>query len=106
MSKNATGPTPLNLVNSSRLQALRNQSAPGEDRDKQHKSAHQEQPQDAEQAWLQSLIDQKLAKILAEFPANKQRSLFKIRFGIALDELKNLPLKQVAAILKINPLRR
>jgi hypothetical protein len=48
------------------------------------------------------LIDQRLAEIMATLPAGKQLSLFKIRFGVELDQIKTLPIKRVVAILKIS----
>lgn len=47
------------------------------------------------------LIDQRLAEILAGLPAGKQRTLFKIRFGVELEQIKSLPMKRVISLLKI-----
>ena len=49
----------------------------------------------------QELIDQRLAEILAVLPAGMQKRLFKIRFGVELDEIRQLPLKRLLPLLKI-----
>jgi len=48
------------------------------------------------------LIDSRLAEILASLPAGMQRSLFKIRYGVELDRLRNLPIKRILSVLKIS----
>ncbi len=47
------------------------------------------------------LIDQRLAELLATLPAGKQNSLFRIRFGMELSQIKTLPIRQVFGKLKI-----
>lgn len=47
------------------------------------------------------LIDQRLAELLATLPAGKQNSLFRIRFGLELSQIKALPIRQVFGKLKI-----
>lgn len=47
------------------------------------------------------LIDQKLAEILASLPVGKQKRMFKIRFGIDLDLIRELPIKRVLSLMKI-----
>ena len=50
------------------------------------------------------LIDQRLAEILAQLPVGKQQRLFKIRYGVALDEIQHLAIKKVFGLLAIqNP---
>lgn len=49
------------------------------------------------------LIDQRLAQLLANLPVGKQQSLFKIRFGMTPEQLKQLALKQIFSKLEINP---
>jgi hypothetical protein len=49
----------------------------------------------------QQLIDQRMAEILASLPTNKQRSLFKIRFGFDPDNLHQQPIGQLIKSLKI-----
>ncbi len=49
----------------------------------------------------QQLIDQQLATILAGLPAGKQQSLFKIRYGMDLDTLKQQPIHQIVKLLNI-----
>lgn len=48
------------------------------------------------------LIDQRLVEILAGFPAGRQRSLFKIRYGTDPDILKQQPIRQIIKLLKIS----
>lgn len=101
-------PTKLNLVNSSRLQALRNTGATGQEKIAAkifEKSPDEEPEQNAETTRLKQQIDLRLREILADLPTGKQHSLFKIRFGVGLEELNNLPIKRVAEILKITPAR-
>ena len=47
------------------------------------------------------LIDQALAEILAGLPAAKQRSLFKIRYNMDLNTLKQQPIHYIVKQLKI-----
>lgn len=102
-----TGPTQLSLVNSRRLQSLRRQAPPIEnEQPAPSKKSHELRHEDAETARLRATVDQRIAEILAQLPAGKRRSLFKIRYGLGLDELEQLPLERVAALLKIGPHRR
>ncbi|AEG01231.1 hypothetical protein [Methylomonas methanica] len=50
----------------------------------------------------QQLIDRRLADILAGFPAGRQRSLFKIRYGIDPEKLKQQPIDHIAKLLNIS----
>lgn len=50
----------------------------------------------------QQLIDRRIAEILANFPAGRQRSLFKIRYGVDPDNLKQQPIHQIFKLLKIS----
>lgn len=106
----SAGPTQLNLVNSSRLKALSKQSGTSA-KDEACPVASPElirpnPKEDAETARLRRQVDHRLQEILARLPAGKQRSLFKIRYGVALDELERLPIQRVAAILQIHPTKR
>lgn len=47
------------------------------------------------------MIDQALAEILAGLPAGKQRSLFKIRYNMDLNTLKQQPIYYIVKQLKI-----
>lgn len=98
-------PTQLTLINSSRLQALRNtinSTGSGISPAAVSKNAdHLGQEEDAETARLRKLVEQQLATILAALPAGKRCSLFKIRYGMALDEFERLPVKHAAKILKL-----
>jgi hypothetical protein len=90
----------LVMGKSSRLQEMRNkslnQTAPA-------KALKQPQikPQSSELSIAQQIIDQHLDAILAGLPGGKQRSLFKIRYGIELEQIKQLPIRQIIRLLKI-----
>jgi len=55
-----------------------------------------------ELALARQLIDQALTNILAVLPAGKQGRLFKIRFGMEADQIKELPIEQSFKLLKID----
>lgn len=103
----AASPAQLNLVSSSRLQSLRKQAtAYGDDAGNPSVLSQRVQPgkpDDAATKRLRQQVENRLQEIIATLPAGKQRSLFKIRYGVALDELEQLPVQKVAAILKILP---
>ena len=105
MNKPSSGPSQLNLVNSSRLRSLRNKTTQAQNNtaiEKQsHASSEQTLKEDAETARLRRLIRQRLAEILAQLPTGKQHSLFKIRFGMTMDEFEQLTPRQAAAVLTI-----
>ena len=107
--KNAS-PTELNLINSKRLQTLRQNSLASEaeptNDNTSSDSLVSNAKEDARTKKLRRQIDQRLAEIVAQLPVGKQHSLFKIRFGVALDEIQNLPLEQIAQILKIVAIKR
>ncbi|MCQ8103689.1 hypothetical protein NP590_06200 [Methylomonas sp. SURF-2] len=99
-----TNMTLLASGKSSRLQAMRQKSM--------HSPAAAANvtvsgPTPAEEAtnphWLlaRQLIDRRLAEILAAFPPGRQRSLFKIRYGLDPDHLKQQPIRHIAKLLKI-----
>lgn len=46
-------------------------------------------------------IEQRLTEIMAKLPAGKARRLFKIRYGVELEQIKVLPLKRVFKLLEI-----
>lgn len=46
-------------------------------------------------------IDHRLAQILNHLPAGKQQSLFRIRYGVDLEQLKQLPIKRILTLLQI-----
>ncbi|AMK78172.1 MULTISPECIES: hypothetical protein [Methylomonas] len=108
MAKSPSRPADSLLVNpgkSSRLQEMRqraataNQPAPAP-----AQPSFQEKDGDVspELALARQLIDQHLTEILAALPAGKQRRLFKIRFGIEPEQIKELAIKQIIALLEIN----
>lgn len=106
MTKTSNGASQLNLVDSSRLQALRNKTTANRDATPSKRAGEQTNGLDAETARLRQQIQQQLSEILAQLPAGRQRSLFKIRFGITVDAIENLPPEQAAAILKIKRRKR
>lgn len=90
----------LNLVNSSRLQALRNKAS----QSVEFPPAVAEPAsagEDAADAGLQLIIEQRLNEILQQLPAGRQHSLFKIRYGHSPQQLLALPPRQAAAVLRI-----
>ncbi len=58
--------------------------------------------QDSALFIARQIIDRQLNAILSALPAGKQRSLFKIRYGIELEQLKQQPIKQIIRLLKID----
>lgn len=98
-------PEQLNLVHSNRLQSLVGASVKlqGPNHSQMATANPQEYP---ETGHLRSQIQQRTAEILAQLPEGKRRSLFKIRFGVSLQELEKMPVQQAAAILKIGLKRR
>ena len=94
----------VDLAKSSRLQALRAQAKSLE----QSKSPVPVAGGSAHKSNLdpllllaQELIDQRLTEILAALPPGMQKRLFKIRFGVELDEIRQLPIKRLLPLLKI-----
>lgn len=101
----SSGANPLQLVHSSRLQALRAKSEAAQSQAPETKSAvgqcNASDREDAETARLRGLIDQCLQRILASMPSGKQQRLFKIRFGVTPEQIKSLPPQEAARRLKI-----
>lgn len=98
-----TSSTLLASGKSSRLLEMRNKSLNSDQVTAAKESiSPQTKPQDAELLLAQQIIDQCLATILADLPVGKQRSLFKIRYGIELEQLKQQPIKQIISVLKIS----
>ncbi|NOV28618.1 hypothetical protein [Methylomonas sp. ZR1] len=108
MDKLPSRPADSLLVNpgkSSRLQEMRqrattaNQPAPAPTQPKLKATDESISP---ELALARQLIDQRLTEILAALPIGKQRRLFKIRFGVEPEQIKDLAIKQIFAMLEIN----
>lgn len=101
----SSGANPLQLVSSSRLLALRANSEAAQAQSSTATSKFTkpspDQGEDAETARLRRLIEQHLQRIMETMPSGKQQSLFKIRFGMSLDEIKALPPQKAAKQLKI-----
>lgn len=100
-----TSSTLLASGKSSRLREMRNKnlnlSASTITNDQKPAQANLKDQIQPELLLAQQLIDQQLAEILAGLPAGKQRSLFKIRYGIDLDTLKQQPIHRIIQLLKI-----
>ena len=104
----ASQPLAVGFVKSSRLQALREQAQAGTDNSGDPLPATQQQARDqsgldADLLQVRQLIEQRLAEIMAVLPQGRQRRLFKIRFGVELDEIKQLPIKRVVKLLNLEP---
>lgn len=100
----ATSATILGSGKSSRLLEMRNKNLnlPANTGNTSAKPETADQSkQNPDFLLARQLIDQRMADILASLPANKQRSLFKIRFGIDLDTIHLQPLGQLIKTLKI-----
>jgi len=100
------GPKQLNLVNSSRLQQLakrpESEQTDGSPGAMPPKPGLKPDPSER----LRQLAQQRVAQILAELPAGRQQSLFKIRYGMSVEELQRLPPEQMAKILKLVACKR
>lgn len=100
-----TSSTLLASGKSSRLREMRNKnlnlSASTITNDQKPAQANLKDKIQPELLLAQQLIDQQLAKILAGLPAGKQQSLFKIRYGMDLETLKQQPIHQIVKLLKI-----
>lgn len=107
LSPRVAGPMPLTFADSSRLRSLSQNSPTTSGQNlTPPKTAVTPVMEDAETANLRRLIAQKLAEIVANLPAGKQHSLFKIRYRIELDQIDNMPVTEVAEILNIKLPRR
>ena len=85
MKANAGAPHELNLVNSSRLRAIREKQLLDKP---QSSKSFEPKPDLSELHMAQQLIDAALHEIISQLPEGKQRSFFKIRFGVDLAEIK------------------
>lgn len=63
------------------------------------------QTADKELHQIKQLIDRRLQELMAEFPPNKRRRFFKIRYGMTLDQLKLLPIREILAVLKLKQIQ-
>ncbi|MDT4288179.1 hypothetical protein RO575_01285 [Methylomonas sp. MO1] len=108
MDKSPTRPADSLLVNpgkSSRLQEMRQRAATANQPipvPTQPAFQAKDEGLSPELALARQLIDQRLSEILATLPVGKQRRLFKIRFGMEPEKIKELAIKQIFAALEIN----
>lgn len=101
------GPRQINLVNSKRLQALRSGSLVAEfGPSNRNDSTPPLAGPDAANEHLQLEVRRCLAEILRQLPPGKQRSLFKIRYGVYPELLESLPPNEAARILRLSPDRQ
>jgi len=94
----------ISLVNSRRLQSLSSHSDSTPIRHETQKPENAKRLDDAE-SKLRQEADQRLEAILAQLPAGKRNSLFKIRFGMTPHELRMQPIAEIARILKLGPIK-
>lgn len=94
MSRNdkRNGPVTLELVNSSRLRSLRASTPPNPELTMPVELSSSNR--------LPAYIAEQVAALLAAMPPGKQKSLFKIRYGVTPDELQTLSIERVTQILK------
>lgn len=92
-------PNELNLVNSARLRAIRDQQSQNT---VQAAKAVARQPENSDLRIAQALIDSALHELLSQLPEGKQRSLFKIRFGVDPAELKQGSILEALKLLKLS----
>mgnify|MGYP001296104115 CR=1 FL=1 len=93
----------LNLVTSSRLQAIRDKQRAAQASqlgNQQGKSVHRDTTSDAMQA--RQLIDQALQQAFSQLPVGKQHSLFRIRYGVDLIGLKQMSLLKAMQLLGVS----
>lgn len=51
--------------------------------------------------YARQIIDQNLSDILKNYPASKQKRFFKLRFGLSVEQLKNLSIYEICSVLGI-----
>jgi hypothetical protein len=100
--KTPTSPNQLTLINNNRLQTLRKQTTTYEPTFPMPKTTKPNKTEDTKTTKLKQQIEQHLQKILTKYPQNKQHNLFKIHYGMSLEEFEYLPIQQTATILKIH----
>jgi hypothetical protein len=104
--KNRVMPSASSLVSpakSSRLQAMREQSmqiktvqtVEVSDKNPLHSNVS------PELLLARQVIDTRLTEVLHLLPEGKQKRLFKLRFGVELTEIRNLPIKRIVNLLAI-----
>ena len=95
--------TVVNLGKSSRLQAMRDKAVVAETRAQPGPPANRidDSGLSPELLLARRMIDQRLAEIWAKLPAGKQNSLFKLRYGVDLEQVRNLPIKRLVKLLQI-----
>lgn len=59
----------------------------------------QDKTPEADLAIIQAIIDERVNLILSRFPSNKKQRFFKIRYGMAPKQLKELPIGDILEIL-------
>ena len=102
MKSTGNPPNELNLVSSSRLRAIREQQSLDKSSHNRFGSTQIHQNDVSDLMHAQQLIDEMIAQKLNELPVGKQRSLFKIRYGVDPSGIKQLPVLKVLNLLGIS----
>ena len=103
-AKHPISPGDLSLVapdKSRRLQAMRDKALTADAVERQPCSPLAALNLSPELLLAREAIDQRLTEILAMLPPGKQRRLFKIRYGVELEQISVLPIKHVCKLLNI-----
>ncbi len=50
-----------------------------------------------------NLIEQSMSEILADYPTAKKNTFFKLKYGIKVDKINRMPIKQVFHLLHLKP---
>jgi len=91
---------------SSRLAAIRAKAAKqsGEVKTLDRQFATHLKPEN-KRALLQAinLIEQSMSEILRHYPTTKKNTFFKLKYGVKVDKINKMPIKQVFHLLDLNP---
>ena len=102
MKSSVNTPNELNLVSSSRLKAMRDKQLLEQGGNAKTVHAKTSQAETSDLAVAQALIDAAIHQIITQLPVGKQRSMFKIRYGLDPSDLKQLPIPDVFKLLNIS----
>ncbi len=102
--KSPVSPSGVSLVTpgkSSRLQAMRDKTVTADAVEQARSTTEAALMFSPELLLARLAIDQRLTEIMVMLPPGKQRRLFKIRYGVELEQISNLPIKHVCKVLDI-----
>ena len=102
MKPSVNAPNELNLVSSSRLKAMRDQQLQAQAGKAKAVQARISEKETSDLAVAQQLIDSALQQIISQLPVGKQRSMFKIRYGVDPADVKQLAIADVFKRLNIS----